>query len=92
METTNTAETFDSLGLHPKLLEAVHKLKFTAPTPIQHQAIPHAITGADMIGIAQTGTGKTLAFGLPMLQRLVGTKDSFWCPLVSLHNRFKKVS
>ena len=65
--------TFDSLGLHPRLLTALKRLNFTTPTPIQHQAIPLAITGSDMIGIAQTGTGKTLAFGLPMLQRLAGS-------------------
>lgn len=64
------SHTFSSLGLTPKILEVLHRLKLTIPTPIQHQSIPLAIQGKDVIGIAQTGTGKTLAFGLPMLQRL----------------------
>jgi len=75
MKDNNQVESFDSLGLHPKLLNSLHQLNFKTPTPIQHQAIPHAITGADLIGIAQTGTGKTLAFGLPMLSRLAGTQN-----------------
>lgn len=50
-------------------------LKFTTPTPIQSQAIPVAIKGSDVMGVAQTGTGKTLAFGIPMVQRLATTKD-----------------
>jgi ATP-dependent RNA helicase RhlE len=62
--------SFDTLGLAPKLLEILHRLHFKNPTPIQNRAIPIALEGKDMIGIAQTGTGKTLAFGLPMLQRL----------------------
>lgn len=61
---------FNNLGIAPKLLEILAKHKFTQPTPIQIQSIPHAITGKDLIGIAQTGTGKTMAFGLPMIQRL----------------------
>ena len=71
--TEESVGTFETLGLHPKLLDALARLKLTTPTPIQHQAIPLAAAGNDMIGIAQTGTGKTLAFGLPMLQRLMGT-------------------
>lgn len=68
--TPPTEGSFDSLGLAPALLEAVRKLHITSPTPIQHRAIPLALDGKDVMGIAQTGTGKTLAFGLPMLQRL----------------------
>ena len=52
----------------------LQRRNFTIPTPIQHQAIPSAVQGKDLIGIAQTGTGKTLAFGLPMLQRLAAGK------------------
>ncbi len=63
-------EGFYGLGIAPKLLEILDKKKFTVPTPIQHEAIPIGISGKDMIGIAQTGTGKTLAFGIPMIQRL----------------------
>ncbi len=65
---------FGGLGLAPKLLETLEKNKFTEPTPIQAQAIPVAVQGQDVMGIAQTGTGKTLAFGLPMIQRLAVTK------------------
>ncbi len=62
--------TFDSLGLSPALLRALAEQQFTTATPIQQQAIPLALAGHDVLGAAQTGTGKTAAFGLPMLQRL----------------------
>ena len=62
--------SFYGLGIAPGLLEALNTLKFSTPTPIQYKAIPIAIEGKDIIGIAQTGTGKTLAFGIPMIQRL----------------------
>lgn len=65
---------FNGLGLVPKLLEIVHTKGFKTPTPIQTQAIPVAVLGKDIMGIAQTGTGKTLAFGLPMLQIIAQTK------------------
>lgn len=68
------APTFENLGLSPKVLELLAQYKFTNPTPIQHQAIPHAAAGKDVIGIAQTGTGKTLAFGLPLVQQLAETQ------------------
>ncbi len=70
MNNTNMSSSFGNLGIAPKLLEILDKQKFTTPTPIQQQSIPQAITGKDLIGIAQTGTGKTLAFGIPMIQRL----------------------
>lgn len=63
-------ESFDGLGIAPKLLEILDTLKFTKPTPIQFQSIPSALQGKDLMGIAQTGTGKTLAFGIPMIQKL----------------------
>src|SRR3989344_3140131 len=66
--------TFDGLGIAPRLLQILDTLKFTSPTPIQHKSIPVAIEGKDIIGIAQTGTGKTLAFGVPMIQRLAQRK------------------
>ncbi|MDP3056951.1 MAG: DEAD/DEAH box helicase [bacterium] len=69
-----TPTTFDGLGIAPKILEILDALKFTAPTPIQFQSIPPALTGKDIVGIAQTGTGKTLAFGIPMIQRLATLK------------------
>src|SRR3989344_3902466 len=66
------SQGFGGLGINPQLMRALDVLRFTVPTPIQHRAIPPAIEGKDIIGIAQTGTGKTLAFGIPMLQRLAG--------------------
>jgi len=70
-ETNQTpAAGFYGLGIAPKLLEALDKLKFTTPTPIQQKAIPVASEGNDMVGIAQTGTGKTIAFAIPMIQQL----------------------
>ena len=62
--------TFKDLGLSEKVLQAVEASGYTMPTPIQAQAIPHALIGRDIFGIAQTGTGKTAAFTLPMLSRL----------------------
>lgn len=68
----DTPTTFHSLGLAPALLSQLDRLRFTTPTPIQAKAIPPALEGKDLIGIAQTGTGKTFAFGLPLIQRLAG--------------------
>lgn len=70
---TNTS-TFHGLGIAPKLLEILHQKGFKSATPIQLQAIPIAIEGKDLMGIAQTGTGKTLGFGVPMLQRIAQGK------------------
>jgi ATP-dependent RNA helicase RhlE len=67
-------ENFYGLGIAPKLLEVLDKNQFKVPTPIQAKAIPIAIEGKDVMGIAQTGTGKTLAFGIPMMQRLAQVK------------------
>ncbi len=65
-----TTETFAQFGLHPDLLQTATELGFTEPTPIQLAAIPLLLSGRDLIGQAQTGTGKTAAFGLPLLQRV----------------------
>ncbi len=62
--------SFDKLGLSEKVLSAVTASGYTTPTPIQEQAIPHVLEGRDVLGIAQTGTGKTASFVLPMLSRL----------------------
>jgi ATP-dependent RNA helicase RhlE len=62
--------TFDELGLAEPLLRAISTENYTEPTPIQAQAIPYLLEGRDLLGIAQTGTGKTAAFALPILQRL----------------------
>ncbi len=67
---TTSGVRFENLGIAPKLLEILSQHKFVTPTPIQEKSIPAALTGADLMGIAQTGTGKTLAFGIPMIQRL----------------------
>ncbi len=62
---------FDMLGLAPALNDALQRANFTQPTPIQNQAIPLALNGHDILGLAQTGTGKTLAFGLPLIDHLL---------------------
>lgn len=70
--TENSEEpSFHQLGLDPPILKVLDQLKFHTPTPIQAQAIPDGIKGEDIIGVAQTGTGKTMAFGLPIIQRLI---------------------
>jgi ATP-dependent RNA helicase DDX47/RRP3 len=61
-------KTFEDLGIIPQLVEACKALGFTRPRPIQVESIPLALEGRDVIGLAETGSGKTAAFGLPMLQ------------------------
>nr|RDS97232.1 ATP-dependent helicase [Cereibacter sphaeroides f. sp. denitrificans] len=63
---------FSTLGLSERLMQGLAKAQFTQPTPIQVEAIPYVMQGRDLMGLAQTGTGKTLAFGLPLLHRLLG--------------------
>jgi ATP-dependent RNA helicase RhlE len=67
----NETDGFYGLGIAPGILQILAKLDLTVPTPIQAQSIPIAIEGKDMMGIAQTGTGKTLAFGIPLIQRMM---------------------
>ena len=62
---------FSELGIISNLLLNLNRKGFNISTPIQHQVIPSAIQGKDIVGIAQTGTGKTFAFGIPMIQRIV---------------------
>ncbi|MDR4479221.1 MAG: DEAD/DEAH box helicase [Nitrospira sp.] len=69
---TTAFTSFDSLGVSPTLLRNLTKAGFAEPTAIQAQAIPHALAGRDVLGCAQTGTGKTAAFVIPMLERLYG--------------------
>ena len=57
---------FEQLGLIAPILKALQKEGYTTPTPIQAQAIPHALFGKDILGLAQTGTGKTAAFSIPV--------------------------
>lgn len=74
MSNRDTHSNFYGLGIVPRLLTILESLKFTVPTPIQQKAIPVAVEGKDIIGVAQTGTGKTLAFGVPMIQRIGQTQ------------------
>ncbi len=72
IETTSDARfSFDDLALAPQLLHAVRDAGYTHPTPIQEQAIPLALAGRDLIGLAQTGTGKTAGFTLPIVHNLI---------------------
>ena len=61
---------FNTLGLSPETLHSIDRAGYTTPTPIQSAAIPAVLEGHDLIGIAQTGTGKTAAFVLPLIERL----------------------
>ncbi len=78
MESSNIpasqAPTFNGLGIAPGILEVLALRGLVSPTPIQNKAIPMGIAGQDVIGVAQTGTGKTLAFGIPLIQRLAVSK------------------
>ncbi len=66
--------SFSSLKLHPSILKSLEKKGYTSPTPIQEMSIPHLLEGSDILGIAQTGTGKTAAFSLPILNNLFKNK------------------
>ena len=68
------SSNFYNLGIAPNILSVINRHKFFDPTPIQEKAIPIGLEGKDLVGIAQTGTGKTLAFGIPMIQRLAQQK------------------
>jgi ATP-dependent RNA helicase RhlE len=76
------ADGFDSLGLLPALREAVRAAGYREPTPIQRKAIPHVLAGRDVLGCAQTGTGKTAAFALPILHQLLATPRSDGHPAI----------
>src|SRR5699024_11454559 len=67
----STKPAFSDFGLHPALLQAIDETGYTAPTPIQAKAMPAVLQGRDVMGAAQTGTGKTAAFTLPILHRLI---------------------
>ena len=67
---------FESLGLSDKLLRAINNEGYESPTPVQALAIPLLLSGRDVLGVAQTGTGKTAAFALPILQKLLEKNTS----------------
>ncbi|OIO35925.1 MAG: hypothetical protein AUJ74_04355 [Candidatus Omnitrophica bacterium CG1_02_44_16] len=73
-EIPQASKDFFGMGIAPKILEILAQLKFKVPTPIQLKTIPLATEGKDIIGIAQTGTGKTHSFAIPMVQRLASMK------------------
>lgn len=70
----NNKSNFYGLGIAPNILAVLDRLNFKIPTPIQEKSIPSAMEGKDLIGLAQTGTGKTLAFGIPMIQAALQRK------------------
>ena len=79
-DATPSTATFDQFGLAPEILRAVKDQGYTTPTPIQEQAIPVVLTGRDVMGAAQTGTGKTASFSLPILQRLLPSASTSASP------------
>ncbi len=73
--TNSSSSGFYGLGIAPRILTVLDKLQFTVPTTIQEKSIPPLLEGKDLIGVAQTGTGKTLAFGIPMVQAVLQGKQ-----------------
>ena len=65
-------QNFKELGISAKTVETLHNMGFEEPTPIQQESIPYALEGRDILGQAQTGTGKTGAFGIPLIEKVVG--------------------
>lgn len=83
---------FEDLDLNPQILRAIKEMGFEEATPIQAQSIPAVMSGRDVIGQAQTGTGKTASFGIPLLHKvdpkLKKTQALILCPTVSLPFRY----
>ena len=80
-ETTQTAKSFADFGVRQDISDALAAVGITSPFPIQELTLPVALSGQDIIGQAKTGTGKTLGFGLPTIQRVVGRDDEGWTDL-----------
>ncbi|QRW09412.1 DEAD/DEAH box helicase [Ceratobasidium sp. AG-Ba] len=80
---SSSTSTFESLGLIAPLLEALKQVGYTKPTEIQAGVIPHALEGKDVIGVAETGSGKTAAFALPVLQKLWDEPRSFFACILA---------
>lgn len=80
---TSSDKTFADLGIIPELCESCASLGFKRPTPIQVESIPHALKGHDIIGLAQTGSGKTAAFSLPILQTLWANPQAFYALILA---------
>jgi superfamily II DNA/RNA helicase len=99
MNWTPLMTSFQTFNLPSKIMEALDKMQFKTPTPIQAQAIPLALKGKDILGSAQTGTGKTIAFGVPLINHLLENKDKTALVLsptrelaVQIHQELKKLS
>ena len=91
---TVTVSSFEGLGLSADMLAGIGTAGYSCPTPIQRKAIPHALAGQDVIGCAQTGTGKTAAFVIPMIERLAhgrGTRALVLAPTRELAMQVQKV-
>src|SRR6059036_625258 len=91
---TVTVSSFEGLGLSADMLARIGQAGYSSPTPIQRMAIPHALAGQDVIGCAQTGTGKTAAFVIPMIERLAhgrGTRALILAPTRELAMQVQKV-
>ena len=73
--------TFADLPLRKETIDALHEHGFTSPFPIQEMVMPIALADGDVIGQAKTGTGKTLAFGIPVIERVIAPNDADWAQL-----------
>ena len=87
LRTFVTDVTFESLGVAEPILRALSAENYTKPTPIQTRAIPALLSGRDLLGIAQTGTGKTAAFMLPSIDRLRASQRRAGHPVARRHER-----
>ncbi len=84
--------SFEQLGLSPESLDALRRARFTQPTPIQAGAIPPALAGRDVIGCAATGTGKTAAYVLPLVERLAGRKGTLGLVLAPTRELVRQIA